>query len=251
MVGEICQTVMDAEGKGKFWDMWGPTAWHRTQSNLMRCWGETGAAHSFFDSALQGGQCDVNWFEGVRGSMGDQHSRPEFPKSAPALLGFDEDIFAHCSRAMKKQESFELAPGGQSDDFNHELAHRCKEASENILRLLSVRVPWNMCQNLQWVLCSLQGLLPRQKGRKFHFATTPQDLEIGVWEHPTTWPCNEEECGVNKFAVGDVFFAETCMIHRLCRNRDSLFQSDREELVECDLDTDEYWKFTRQLLSPK
>ena len=82
-----------------------------------------------------------NLLEGVGGELGEEESRPDLD-DAPALLGLDDTIFAFCSALLNEQTWYDGAPNG----FNPELAYRCTQANRNVLRLLSMRKPWNMCQ---------------------------------------------------------------------------------------------------------
>lgn len=81
----------------------------------------------WFDDTLRGEGCDRNWMGGVMGW-------PEFSKAAPALLGFDETIFAYCSSATGQNE-------GPFNGDNAGLGFRCLQANQNVLRLFN----WNMC----------------------------------------------------------------------------------------------------------
>uniref|UniRef100_A0A7S3ADA6 Uncharacterized protein n=1 Tax=Haptolina ericina TaxID=156174 RepID=A0A7S3ADA6_9EUKA len=121
------------------------------------------------------------------------------------------------------------------------MAHRCVDANRNILRLLSSRVPWNMCQNLQWVLCAARGELPGQSSPTIHFATAPQDLDLDTWHHPTSWPCDTDSgCPHGMFSVGDVFFAEIMLLQQVCSNGPELFQLKKGDHFKCSLDRGRY-----------
>ena len=73
---------------------------------------------------------------------------------APALLGFDESIDDYCRsalRRMHRQPSF--------DNTKH--AENCVRANLNILALYGDRVPYNICRNLEWMVCAAKGAPPR------------------------------------------------------------------------------------------
>ena len=108
-----------------------------------------------------------------------------------------------------------------------------------------VRMPWNMCQNLKWTMCAVNGLLPGQDKHKLHFATAPRDLVIDTWHHPDSWPCENGECPAGKFAVGDVFFAEVCILNRMCENGAGLFQLDVGQEISCDLSEDKFLQLAK------
>jgi hypothetical protein len=54
---------------------------------------QAGWQHFTFESALRGDGCERNWLDGT-------HAYPRFVGDAPALLGFDETIYAYCSRRV-------------------------------------------------------------------------------------------------------------------------------------------------------
>ena len=87
----------------------------------------------------------------------------------------------------------------------------------------------------------MRGKLPGQDGSKLHFATAPRELDIRTWRRPDSWPCDEHgTCPKGKFAVGDVFFAEVCIMDRLCKNGPSLFDLQTGESFMCDFDLTAY-----------
>ena len=226
--GSICDVVMK-DSESKFWKMWGNEAWQKTHPRQRKCWGKSTEMDDFFSDVLAGKQCDINWFEGAdKGALGLQASRPTFTSPAPALFGFDQTIFEYCSEKLGMQRYFD-----GHGDFNEELAHRCVAANQNILRRLSPRMPWNMCQNLRWTVCAVNGLLPGQDQHNIHFATPLSELSVETWEHPDSWPCEDGECPEDKFAVGDVFYAEVCMLNRMCENGDDVFSLAMGDEVTC------------------
>lgn len=240
-----CDDIL-GQAEGKFSAMWGKTAWKKTMPKEPRCWGHRADAELFFEQLKTGKECDANWYEGAQGSLGEQNARPPFTAPAPALLGFDESIFSYCSSAIGRKPGYQ----GRPEDFNDELARRCVEANMNILRILSARVPWNMCQNLRWVVCAANGKLPGQDGQTLQFAEAPNRLDLDEWEHPHSWPCDDGECG-EQFAVGDVFFAEACILNRVCLNGDDLFELDPGVSWTCDFDANGYEQLVASLLGQR
>ena len=155
LTSKKCHALM-SEPTSKFWTLWGSKAWEKLPNGEKGCWTAQGGADFFFDDVLGGDQCDANWYEGAKGNLGRPEMRPPFTAEAPALLGFDESIYAFCSTLVGQPPNFIKADGGL--DFNAELAQRCVDANINILRIISsTRKPWTMCQNLRWVLCALTG----------------------------------------------------------------------------------------------
>jgi hypothetical protein len=121
------------------------------------------------------------------------------------------------------------------------------KANENVLRIIRSEWPWDMCQNLAWELCALRGKLPGQGGRRVHFATAPKDLDVDVWDHPTDWPCGVGGCGKSQFAASAVFFAEVCLMRKLCRNGNIIFTLGVGEIFECDVSEDALHDLVRSL----
>ena len=221
-----CQAWVD-DPSSKFHWMWGVIKYAKKFPQEANCWDKLGGPR-YFDAILAGEDCDRNWLEGA---LGSEHDRPEFAAPAPALLGFDESIVEFCSELIE-----ETATWG---DLNHELASRCVRANENVLRIIAGRYSWDMCQNLEWQLCAATGRLPGQDEAKMNFAFAPKELEEEWFEKPTshpTYPCNEWWCPDTVYTVGDVFFAEVCVLQQVCRNSDRLFAVERGETFVCDLD---------------
>ena len=215
----------------KFFQMWAAQAWkyrsmprgdgHRRDA----CWGQQ---LSYFEQKHRQPHCDVNWLEG---SVGGRKDRPQFHEAAPALLGYDGDIFDFCT-----EKSHSSPPNVPSDKWTAEVGKRCIRASLNILRLISTERSWNMCQNLEWIQCALQGLLPGQKSPLMKFAHAPRDLDTRDYEDPSrtgSWWLDPHD---THYAVSDVFFAEVCMLSSMCSNREELFTIGRGDDFTCAFD---------------
>lgn len=232
-------------GDSKLWHMFGTKkTWQRSGRGEKRCWHYQGGSAAFFEKALRGERCAVNWFEGAGGELGQPEARPSFAHSAPALLGFDEDLMDFCSQMLQ------LSPKG-SFNFNSELARRCVAASQNILRLLSSRpgAGWTMCQNFEWLLCAAQGKLPGQEQpSQMRFASAPKALTLAEWNAPKTYPCDDGHSCAGRYTVGDVFFSEVCLLHRICHNGDELFRLERGQPFKCEFSEDGYRDAVRDLL---
>jgi len=126
-----------------------------------------------------------------------------------------------------------------------ELAHKCASASQNILRVAS---GWNMCVNLRWVTCAAMGRLPGQRRKELHFATPPNALDERQYDDPAlTSEWRPFESAAN-YAVSDVFFAEVCLLSKLCANRDALFRTGRGDVFTCDFDRSGFIDLANDLL---
>lgn len=244
-----CAALLE-DKSSKFHKLWGRDAWRLrwdTSNAMDTCWGYDA---DFFENALEPSQCDANWLEGASGG---QFDRPPFDasRSAPALLGFDGTIWDYCSEVARSGEW-----GG--GDWNQELARRCISANMNILRIMfscsdcvGARAGWNMCRNLQWVLCAVRGLLPGQAGAQaqgaagsdghsIRFAKPPRDLDTRDFDDPgrpnidgAAW-WNEPHD--QHYAVTDVFFGEVCVLSTICSNSWQLFSVGRGESFVCDFE---------------
>ena len=221
----------------KFWSLWGD-AYKLRRGRTGGCWEKHGGA-SFFSDVLAGTTCDRNWLEGAVGRRGQ---RPYVSngggqqEDAPALLGFDESIVEMCSSLLH------LEPWADGQDLNQKLAERCLRARRNVLRLLTGG--WTMCQNLEWQMCALQGMLPGQGSARVSFATAPRDLQLQWWDHPSThptFPCDSNGwCDPKKYFLGDVYFAEVFVAFTVCSNGADLFALAAGDFFECALDKRAY-----------
>lgn len=229
----------------KFHRLWGKVAWINRDPGDEACWSYDA---NFFENALKPEQCDVNWLEGA---FGGEWDRPPYT-DADALLGFDGKIWDYCS---------EVAGQGWwgGGDWNQELARRCVEANLNILRIMfscaeciGSRAGWNMCRNLQWVVCAVRGLLPGQgSGAGIRFAKPPKELDTramddpGLIEDPGDGWWSEPHW--EHYAVSDVFYGEVCVLTSICKNAWKLFSVNRGEVFNCDFDEAGYGELVAAL----
>ena len=215
-----CDRMLRDRG-GALWSMWASAGWARRGAGGAACF-EEGWPPYDFETMLRGERCERNWLEGT-------HAFPTYTAAgAPALLGFDETIYAYCSAARGRAE-------GPFYQDNFGLAARCVDADQNVLRVMA---GWNMCLNLEWQACAMRGRLPGQAGRQMHFSVAPRDLDLGAFAAG----------GGGGYSVSDVYYAEVCVTAHACRNGAELFELEVGELWECDLDEDRFREL-RTLLS--
>jgi len=208
--------------------MFGPLGYVRRTAVEPACWGLGADAERFFSDFSSGAQCNLNWYEGASGELGQESKRPRFPAGrAVALLGFEDTIWKFCHEKVGRHA--DPAPEHDQDVF----AHTCVDANQNILRLRSSKRPWNMCQNMIWVQCAISGRLPGQEGAKLHFATAPNTLDTRN-DFPKDYYWKEH------YPNNDIFYVEVCMISKLCRNSDKLFQLQVGETFVCETDQSRY-----------
>lgn len=76
--------------------MWASEGWGRMTATTPACWGrkrdsprQRQTARTYFTDTLSGRYCATNWYHGNYGFEGGPHFAAS---SAPALLGFDDEI---------------------------------------------------------------------------------------------------------------------------------------------------------------
>ena len=105
-----------------------------------------------------------------------------------------------------------------------------------------------MCQNMQWQLCAVLGQLPGQGlSKALRYATKPTSLDIKEWRAPQSYPCDSGKSCEGKYTVGDIYFAEVCILQRVCRNTQAMFEAAEGDLVVCDYDAEAFAAFAREL----
>ena len=84
---------------------------------------------------------------------------------------------------------------------------------------------WNMCTNIEWQSCLVQGLLPGQTGRTprhndAQFAVAPKDMTMEEMRNPSVF-------------TSPIFYWEVCFFNQVCTNRDELFRVGVGESFSC------------------
>ena len=218
-----------------FYTMWGQRGFKKRVPGEQGCWGKRGQSSlEFFDVVrhLNGPtapKCNRNWFEGSDPPLGIPSSRPNFPRGGgAALMGFDETIQRTCNARLARQrgEPGYVYPGQRG----HAIAHGCVEAGMNVMRVAGGA--WDMCANLEWLVCATRGQLPGQYGdgaprnRKIYFATEPGSLRTseGTLRNSGAW-----------YNSDSVFYIEVCLLSQICRNGDELLRTQGDKPFICDL----------------
>lgn len=252
---EKCDAML-RDNAGLMQQMWHAEPWkRRTATDNEGCWDRHREFNTdwmdrdwYFDAAIKGLACHENWFEGndeIDGlpNIGEAGEPPRFPRDAPALFGFDEDIEEFC--ANEKGTPWDLPGGGMLH------GRKCVEASQNILSLYGKRIPYNLCRNLEWQICAAKGMLPGQGGFGIRFATAPKRLhtrgnkpfgQCGGWT--PTGECN------GGYATDDIYFLEICLLNQLCTNNHELFDLEVGQFFVCQLDEARFWELKEILLTP-
>lgn len=186
------------------------------------------APRSFFDQTLNGTHCGSNWYEA--------HSAQQmtvFPGAAPALLGFDDSIHQECDRKAGNGTT------GAESEYYH-----CVQASVNILYLpwqRTARTPYNLCRNLEWLVCALTARLPGQPSTgDIRFAKPPKLLDPSPNSKRPLGRCRGYRPpkpvvgGVFGYGNVDIYYLEVCLVTQLCENGDQIFRLRSDDTFVCD-----------------
>ena len=127
---------------------------------------------------------------------------------APAVFGFAETMARYCNHRAGKGW-LDGGPGGA-----------CRSAGLNILRIGD----WNMCRNVEWMLCVIQNIAGVGNG-EIIFTLTPAYLEM---EHYSD--------NMYGFTENDIYPLEVCLLSEVCANGGQVFQLQVGETFVCDFD---------------
>ena len=194
----------------KFWTMWSQRGWKtRRGASDPACWGN---GNRFWDNAAAGEPCSQDW-----GSEFD----------APSVFGFAETMSGFCNQRQGRGW-VAGGPGGA-----------CNGAELNILRIRN----WNMCRNLQWMMCAVQGrLAPQYKssrsappnGGEIVFSLAPKDLELKPFNENAYPRC----CG--DYAENDIYYLEVCVLSEICANSDEMWRAVMGDTFRCQVSIEKY-----------
>ena len=195
------------------------------------CWDDFEA---FWDSVKQGGSCSRNWYTGNPGSLGAIYGgptksfvEPHFTAmTAPALLGFDENIDDYCLE--------------HGDGFGSH-AERCIRANVNILSLYGDQIPYNICRNVEWQTCAATGRLPGQGegrgGNVLRFAKAPRNLQPHKGDRVIGGCYGYHPAGcMLGYSSSDIFFLEACYYDQICSNSHQLWMLEDGQDWICQFD---------------
>ncbi|KAL1524411.1 hypothetical protein AB1Y20_019306 [Prymnesium parvum] len=243
MNGDDCRSML-RDKTHMFRRMWAAEAWSHISSGPS-CWDiqrdsstQRQPASKYFEETIRGDHCDSNWYEGnPNWRLGDpnRHLPMYFTGPAPALLGFDESIDEFCHAKLNQMNLQHSA-----DKSMH--AENCVHANLNILALYGDRVPYNICRNLEWMVCAAKGKLPGQdKDGSIIFAKDPWWLWPGGESGKPVGDCcgwvpqNRPRSGSYGYATDDIYYLEICMYNEICDNGDDIFKLSTGEPFQCEL----------------
>ena len=240
----MCKAMLTDPGH-IFHRMWGAQSWRFAGDEYKNpmCWNRVRddkqkpmPTEQYFRETMYGDHCDSNWYEGgvIRGG---QFDRPIFENAGTPLLGFDETIEGFC-RWELEQMKVNATEGITAHVEN------CLLTGNSILALYGERFPYNICRNLEWMVCAARGKLPGQRGDVIHFAKRPNELVPNSEDKPLGkcrgWRAGDHECHddpyngpfdgesekkrrITGYATDSIFFLEVCMYSQICSNGDELF----------------------------
>ena len=138
-----------------------------------------------------------------------------------------------------------------------EHANNCIRSNLNILSIYDGT--YNICRNLEWMICGARGRLPGQWSDKVIFSHAPNTLEplgekFGQERHHFG-RCSgfrQEEFGScdGGYATDDIFFLEVCIYNQICTNGDELFDLKVGQKWRCELDERRFKELEGWLTEP-
>lgn len=164
--------------------------------------------------------CGRNWFAGSPAGCADQSVLPAFTRPAPAAIGFDDPLAERCADKLKP-----AAPAGRGD---HKRV--CIERNYNVLSLFSDAPSYDVCRNLEWLVCAAKGALPGQQGEGIIADPPPQSVGLDV-----LWKQSMLRGAAGRYSPSAIYPLEVCALSALCSNREELFQLRAEEQFRCRL----------------
>ena len=209
---------------GVFHQMWAPDGWRRRRWRAEACLGDWDG-DAYWEAAIAGTVCDSNWYEGAI-------KRPDYEAPAPAVFGFDGAIDQYCAKACKDR--------GFADCNPDDSPHTCVKANMNMLYLVGEDVRntghgYNLCRNLEWQICAATSSLPGQQSSGLVFAHPPRELNLAAAQRCAGFAPLGCQSG---YGTNQIFYLEVCIMTKLCRNKENVFELRVGEEFHCDFSAD-------------
>lgn len=240
----VCQGML-ADRSQVLHAMWG-MAWYKMGPICMPA--STADGESWIDAMESGDMCTRNWFHNTFNCTSSNKQVPNFlaelggAAGAPALLGTDPSIEERCMWWVEPPENDRAAADGGGDGrrlnsrgggrqlwpngrprrkprkkvISGKAKQRCILAGYNVLSLYGKGPRYNLCRNLEWVVCAARGRLHRQPSSILVFDPPPSQLSLEL-----TLPV--EGMSPDKYAPRYVYIVEVCALTMLCENAEHLF----------------------------
>jgi hypothetical protein len=220
------------------------------------CWGQGDDADKWFDKMLAAEEtCDRPWMVYSEEDV-PKSSYQQFTKEAPALLGLDPMILQFCRNLTHDSRPVPdvndpfwktwKAAGmpapekalGSMNTLEHNLLDACGAANRNILRVSAMaqaKTSWDMCANVEWVVCAAKGKLPNQ-GKTMQFAVPPGSIDGNMLPTYREYRSNIMRWSAHyeiDILAWTYFSNEICFLSELCDNADELWTLKRGEPWVC------------------
>lgn len=278
-----CSKALMRTPRHLFHRMWAAASWAPMEQGAPACWEvHRDAPHrrlspaQFFRQTESGAHCQTNWYEGHSGTLGHPGYLPQFAAPAPALLGYDAGIHQYCAAAALPGASRDESCGADGPAGKLlRVARCCTMANFNILNMISQRVPYNLCRNLEWQVCAVLGKLPGQPAgdRSIRFANAPLELEVepissrsgsGPGARQARRRCDLNATNTTRNAAGnstvvykpgyayslsDIFHLELCMFNQICTNGHEIFNLKVGEAFVCNFSHERFTALANVLLN--
>jgi hypothetical protein len=208
---------MFADARHPVHSMFG-VAWRKMDPT---CLPQTRAGGEGWVRAMEkGDMCARNWFQDTS-NCSSASLVPNFQvPAAPALFGTDLGIDTRCRWWLRGRETHRPGrpPRGQGKQ-------NCILAGYNVMALFGSAPRYNMCRNLEWVVCAARGHLHLQ--HEIVFNPQPKSVTMSVF-HPT-----EPGASPSRYPSRVVFVFELCALSLICTNGEQLFEIGKLQPFVC------------------
>jgi len=191
LTGETC-SAMVRNPAHKFYILWAVRGWSSRKKGEPGCW-DVNWNDDWFDWVSHGSNCEQDWGGNLK---------------APTVFGFKESMTAYCDEH-----------GGHATDPGV----ACRGAHLNILRTGN----WNMCRNVEWMHCVVQGKANWGGGGsgEIIFTHGPKFLNIDAFNAQPGW-----------YVENDIYYLEVCVLSEMCSNYEDIFRKGHGDSFFCAFD---------------
>jgi hypothetical protein len=169
-----------------------------------------------------GTACARNWYQGNRGCA-DQRVVPAYSQTAPAMIGTHQSVSRRCSnrRGVPAMPPYPRHSGDSK--------RQCIVNHINALALFGSKPRYDMCRNLEWIVCAAKGSLPGQEGSGI--LTDPPPQHVGV---DSLFAVERDGSVPTWFGFNHPHHLEICMLSALCANGAELFRQTTRRQFRCE-----------------
>jgi hypothetical protein len=149
---------------GMAWVKMGPTCLPQTRAD----------GEGWVRAMEAGDMCSRIWFQGTSNCSSTSYAPNFAARAAPALLGTDPGIDGRC-RWWQRDDRWHRPIRGQGKQ-------NCIHAGFNVLALFGAAPTYNLCRNLEWVVCAARGHLHRQPASQLVFDPPPKEVTMSAFD---------------------------------------------------------------------